>query len=66
MGRENFKWWPHEKESTEARRRDGPPRSSEEAPVMGVERRGWVIRLRTKTNRQREESMESTKPYTKG
>lgn len=30
---------------------------------MGVERRGWVIRLRTETNRQREESMESTKPF---
>ncbi len=30
---------------------------------MGVERRGWVIRLKTATNQQWEESMESTKPF---
>lgn len=30
---------------------------------MGVERRGWVIRLRPKANQQWEESMESTKPF---
>lgn len=63
MVRENFKWWPHEKESTEARPRDGPTRRSEEAPVMGVEQRGWVIRLRTATNQRWEELMESTKPF---
>ncbi len=50
MPRENAKWWPHEAESTEARPRGGPPCSSNEAPVMGGERRGWVIELRTKTN----------------
>src|SRR6266545_3116394 len=63
MRRENAKWWPHEAESTEARPRGGPSRSSEEASVMGVERRGWVIRLKTATNQQWEESMESTKPF---
>src|SRR2546426_11061840 len=30
---------------------------------MGVERRGWIIRLRTATNQVWEESMASTKPY---
>ena len=63
MQRENFKGWPHEEESTEARPRGGAPRSSEQASVMGVERRGWIIQLRTKTNQGWEESMESTKPF---
>jgi hypothetical protein len=35
----------HKDESTEAKSRDGMTRSSEEAPVMGVERRGHVIRF---------------------
>ncbi len=29
-----------------AKRRGGPPRSSGEAAVMAVERRGWAIRFR--------------------
>jgi hypothetical protein len=33
-----------EAESTDAPARGGPPRSSYETPVMGVERRGWVTR----------------------
>src|SRR6516165_12044634 len=32
----------HEAESTDAPERGGPPRSSVEAAVMAVERRGWV------------------------
>ena len=32
-----------EGESTEAERRGGAARSSEEGPVMGLERSGWVI-----------------------
>src|SRR5947199_359775 len=32
-----------EAESTNAPERGGLPRSSEEGPVMGLERRGWVI-----------------------
>src|SRR5262245_27441349 len=32
-----------EAESTDAPERDGLPRSSDEAAVMAVERRGWVI-----------------------
>src|SRR6202162_1750363 len=32
-----------EAESTDAPERDGPPRSSDEGPVMGLESRGWVL-----------------------
>ena len=32
-----------EAESTDASERDGLPRSSDEGPVMGLERRRWVI-----------------------
>src|ERR1700687_4941703 len=32
-----------ESESTDAPERGGLPRSSDEGPVMGLERRGWVI-----------------------
>ena len=32
-----------EGESTDAQGRDGAARSSAEGPVMGLERRGWVI-----------------------
>jgi hypothetical protein len=32
-----------EAESTDAPERGGPPGSSNEGPVMGLERRGWVI-----------------------
>ena len=40
MLREPSKWKPLEDLSTVARHRDGSTRSSEEGPVMGVERRG--------------------------
>jgi len=42
MTRETFKWKPHENLSTEARHWGGVARSSEEAAVMAVERRGYV------------------------
>jgi hypothetical protein len=45
MLREKFKWRPHENESTEARHRDGAACSSEEGPVMGLERRGCIVWL---------------------
>jgi hypothetical protein len=50
MKREKFKWRPHENESTEAERRGGPPCSSEEVSVMGMERRGWIIPLNLRVN----------------
>jgi hypothetical protein len=43
MRREKSKGRPPEDESTDARHRGGTARSSEEAPVMGVERRGCVV-----------------------
>lgn len=39
MLREPFKWRTHKNLSTNARRRDGLERSSDETSVMGVERR---------------------------
>lgn len=44
--RERSKRWSREGLSTVAARAGGPARSSGEAPVMGVERRGWLIRGR--------------------
>src|SRR5262245_25707522 len=35
--------WNREGESTDAARRDGAARSSDEGPVMGLERRGCVV-----------------------
>ena len=43
MVREKAQVKPHEAESTEASIRGAPPRSSDEAPVIGVERRGRVV-----------------------
>jgi hypothetical protein len=37
-------------QSTDAEHRDGPTRSSDEGPVMGLERRGRVIRTRLVVN----------------
>jgi hypothetical protein len=45
MLREKSKWKPHKDESTNAEYRGGTARSSEETPVMGVERRGCVIQF---------------------
>ena len=39
MLREKLKWRPHESESTDAEHRGGLTRSSDEVPVIGVERR---------------------------
>jgi RNA-directed DNA polymerase len=44
MLREKSKWKPHEGESTDAEHGGGAARSSEEAPVMGAERRGCIDR----------------------
>ena len=43
---ERCKWEPHKYLRTKAGNRDSAPRSSEESPVMGLERRGCPIRLR--------------------
>lgn len=43
MVREKSEWRTHEDESTDAKHRDGMTRNSEEAPVMGEERRDHVI-----------------------
>ena len=48
MSREKRKWKPHKSESTEAGHRGGVTRSSEEGPVMGLERRGGPIRPETR------------------
>ena len=39
-----------EGESTEAKRRGGAARSSDEGPVMGLERRGCVVQPRPSAN----------------
>jgi hypothetical protein len=41
--------------STDAGHRDGAARSSNESPVMGLERRSCVVQPWTEVNRQREE-----------
>jgi hypothetical protein len=43
MPREEPKWKPHEGQSTDAGHRGGWARSSDEVPVMGMERRGPII-----------------------
>ena len=45
MSREKLKWRPHESESTDARHRGGAACSSDEVSVMGLERRGCIVRL---------------------
>ncbi len=55
MLREKFKWRPHENESTDAKHRGGVARSSEESPVMGLERRGYIVRLYFLVNQKWEE-----------
>ncbi len=50
MLREKRKWRPHERESTDARHGDGVTRSSDEGPVMGLERRGDIAQLTGKDN----------------
>jgi len=50
MLRENFKWWTHKRKITNARHAGGTSRSSAEAPVMGVERRGCIMQFYHKEN----------------
>src|SRR6516225_4403104 len=51
-----------EGESTEAGRRGGAARSSDEGPVMGLERRGCVVRPWPLANWKREEPVDEAKP----
>jgi len=51
MRREKPKWKPHKGQSTDARHRGGLARSSDEVPVMGMERRGQIIQFRRRVNR---------------
>src|SRR4030081_2023314 len=51
-----------EGESTDAEHRDGAVRSSDEGPVMGLERRGCVVQPRLQANWQREEPVDKVKP----
>jgi hypothetical protein len=46
---------PHKGESTETEHRDGVARSSEEGPVMGLERRGDIVQLYRRVNQRWEE-----------
>ena len=50
MRREKPKWKPHEGQSTDAGHRGGWARSSEEVPVMGMERRGPITQFRRRVN----------------
>src|SRR5262245_29326323 len=52
-----------EGESTEAERRGGAARSSDEGPVMGLERRGCVVRPWPLANWKREEPVDEAKPF---
>jgi hypothetical protein len=52
-----------EGESTEAGRRGGAARSSVEGPVMGLERRGCVVRPWSLANWKREEPVDEAKPF---
>jgi hypothetical protein len=58
MLRKKLKWRPHESESTDAGHGGGVSRSSDEGSVMGLERRGYIVRLYWRTNQQWEESFE--------
>ena len=51
MPREKLKWKPHESLSTDAGHRGGLARSSDEVPVMGMERRGPIIQSGHGVNR---------------
>ncbi len=48
MQREQYKWKPHKCQSTDAEHRGGATRSSDEDPVMGLERRGSIDQLELK------------------
>ncbi len=63
MLREKFKWRTHKNESTDAEHSGGPPRSSDEVPVMGMEQRGRVIQPDLRINQKWEESLKKAKPF---
>ena len=52
---------PHKGESTDAGHRGGPTRISVEVPVMGMERRGWIIWSYCLVNQRWEESDDKIK-----
>ena len=52
MIREKFKWKTHKNESTDAGHGGGAARSREEGSVMGLDRRGVVVRLHRVHNPQ--------------
>ena len=51
MRREKLKWQTHESLSTDAGHRGGVARSSDEASVIDVERRGGTVRPYREVNR---------------
>ena len=57
---------PCEDESTDAGHRGGATRSSDEGPVIGLERRGCVVRLWPEGNRRRRTLTDRAKPYKSG
>src|ERR1017187_3854771 len=54
-----------EGQSTDAGHRDGPARSSDEGPVMGLERRGWAGQERSSVNPSGEEPASEPKSKVK-
>lgn len=63
MIREKFKGQIPEDESTDAENRGGATRSSEEVPVIGMERRGCVIQFYLAVNQKWEEPLDKTKSF---
>ena len=63
MSRERSKWTSHKDLSTDARHRDGPGRTSDEVPVMGMEQRPRVIQHSTLVNQRWEEPTEKARPF---
>jgi hypothetical protein len=60
--REKPKWRPYEGESTDAGHGGGVARSSDEVPVMGMERRGYIVQLYKLVNQKWEEPVSKAKP----
>jgi len=63
MIREKFKGQIPEDESTDAENGGGATRSSEEVPVIGMERRGCVIQFYLAVNQKWEEPLDKTKSF---
>jgi hypothetical protein len=62
MLREKSKWRAHKDESTDAGHGGGPTRISVEIPVMGMERRGWIIWSYCLVNQKWKELSDKIKP----